>query len=102
MGAEKEFLDQLGDYRYGFRDPETYVFKSQKGLNQEVVEQISAMKGEPDWMLKFRLKALAHFQQRPMPTWGADLSSLDLDDIYYYLRPAEAEGKSWDDVPDAI
>jgi Fe-S cluster assembly protein SufB len=104
MGAEKEteFLDQLGDYRYGFRDPEEYVFKSRKGLDQEIVEKISAMKGEPEWMLKFRLKALAHFQQRPMPTWGPDLSGLNLDDIYYYLRPAEAEGKTWDDVPDAI
>ncbi len=104
MGAEKEteFLDQLGDYRYGFRDPEEYVFKSRKGLDQDIVEKISAMKGEPEWMLKFRLKALAHFQQRPMPTWGPDLSGLNLDDIYYYLRPAEAEGKTWDDVPDAI
>jgi Fe-S cluster assembly protein SufB len=102
MGAEKEFLDQIGDYRYGFRDPEEYVFKSRKGLDQDIVEKISAMKGEPEWMLKFRLKALAHFQQRPMPTWGPDLSGLNLDDIYYYLRPAEAEGKTWDDVPDAI
>lgn len=104
MGAENktEFLDQMGDYRYGFRDPETYVFKSQKGLSREVVEQISAMKGEPEWMLEFRLKALEHFQKRPMPTWGADLSGLDLDDIFYYVRPAEAEGKTWEDVPDAI
>jgi Fe-S cluster assembly protein SufB len=104
MGAENktEFLDQMGDYRYGFRDPETYVFKSQKGLSREVVEQISAMKGEPEWMLEFRLKALEHFQKRPMPTWGADLSGLDLEDIFYYVRPAEAEGKTWEDVPDAI
>jgi Fe-S cluster assembly protein SufB len=60
------------------------------------------MKGEPEWMLEFRLKALEHFQKRPMPTWGADLSGLDLDDIFYYVRPAEAEGKTWEDVPDAI
>ena len=104
MGADKpaEFLDQLGDYRYGFRDPETYVFKSRKGLDRQIVEQISSMKGEPEWMLNFRLKALDHFQKRPMPKWGADLSGLNLDDIYYYVKPAEAEGKTWDEVPDTI
>ncbi|HEX2981637.1 MAG TPA: Fe-S cluster assembly protein SufB [Anaerolineaceae bacterium] len=102
VDTHAEFLDQLGDYRYGFRDPETYVFKSQKGLSREVVEQISHQKGEPDWMLQFRLKALEHFKQRPMPTWGADLSGLDLDDIYYYVRPSEASAKSWEDVPDTI
>jgi len=60
------------------------------------------MKGEPAWMLEFRLKALEHFQQRPMPAWGADLSKLDLDDIYYYVKPTEKDAKSWDDVPDTI
>ncbi len=67
-----------------------------------MVEQISAMKGEPQWMLEFRLKALEHFQKRPMPTWGGDLSKLNLDEIYFYVRPAEAESKSWDDVPETI
>jgi Fe-S cluster assembly protein SufB len=95
-------LEGVGDYRYGFSDPETFVFKSQKGLNREIVEKISLMKGEPAWMLEFRLKALEHFKQRPMPMWGGDLSKLDLDDIYYYVKPAEAEAKSWDDVPDTI
>jgi Fe-S cluster assembly protein SufB len=99
---QADFLEKLGEYRYGFHDPENYFFKSRKGLNREVVEQISAMKGEPDWMRQFRLKALAHFQQRPIPTWGADLSQLNLDDIYYYVRPTEAAGKTWDDVPDTI
>ncbi len=104
MGAEVEtkFLENLGEYRYGFHDPENYIFKTRKGLDREVVEQISSMKGEPPWMLEFRLKALDHFQQRPMPTWGADLSGLNLDEIYYYLKPAEADAKSWDDVPDTI
>ncbi len=64
--------------------------------------QISAMKGEPQWMTEFRLKALEHFQARPMPTWGADLSKLDLDNIYYYAKPVEMEGKTWEDVPDTI
>lgn len=102
MGSDAQILEGIGEYKYGFRDPETYVFKSQKGLNREVVQQISAMKGEPEWMLEFRLKALEHFMARPMPTWGGDLTKLDLDDIYYYVKPTDVEGKSWDDVPEAI
>jgi Fe-S cluster assembly protein SufB len=97
-----EFLDQLGDYKYGFKDPENYVFKSRKGLDAEIVRQISSMKDEPEWMLNFRLKALAHFDQRPMPTWGADLSNLDLNDIYYYVKPTQDQSQSWEDVPETI
>ncbi|MEJ2549322.1 MAG: Fe-S cluster assembly protein SufB [Anaerolineales bacterium] len=100
--SDLEHLEGLDEYKYGFRDPDVSVFKTRKGLDEEVVRQISAMKGEPDWMLEFRLKGLKHFQERPMPTWGADLSQLDFDDIYYYVRPAEQEGKSWDDVPETI
>jgi Fe-S cluster assembly protein SufB len=99
---ETDFLDQIGNYQFGFSDPETFVFKTRKGLNEEVVRQISAMKGEPEWMLNFRLKALKHFQQRPIPTWGADLSDLDLDDIYYYVKPTDKEGRTWDEVPETI
>jgi Fe-S cluster assembly protein SufB len=105
MGSEQraDLFKDISEYRYGFSDPETFIFKSRKGLDEEVVRQISAMKGEPDWMLEFRLKALAHFRVRPMPTWGADLSGLDLDNIYYYLKPTEGSGAdSWDDVPDTI
>lgn len=100
--ADVKALEGVGEYRYGFSDPETYVFKSRKGLDREVVEQISHMKGEPAWMLEFRLRALDHFLKRPMPTWGGDLSKLDLNDIYYYVKPAEAEARSWDDVPETI
>jgi Fe-S cluster assembly protein SufB len=100
--SETELLQGMGDYRYGFSDPENYVFKSRRGLNREVVEQISQMKGEPEWMLEFRLKALEHYMQRPMPKWGADLSHLDLDNIFYYVKPTTGEGKSWDDVPSTI
>lgn len=100
--SDAKLLEGIGEYQYGFRDPENYVFKSRKGLDREVVQQISYMKGEPQWMLDFRLKALEHFMQRPIPTWGGDLSKLNLDDIYYYVRPAEKEGKSWDDVPETI
>jgi Fe-S cluster assembly protein SufB len=100
--SDAKLLEGIGEYQYGFRDPENYVFKSQKGLDREIVEQISAMKGEPQWMLEFRLKALEHFQQRPMPTWGGDLSKLNLDEIYYYVKPTDKESQSWDDVPEAI
>ncbi len=102
MSSDAQILEGIGDYKYGFSDPETFVYKSKKGLNEEIVRQISLMKEEPEWMLEFRLKALEHFQQRPIPTWGGDLSSLDLEDIYYYVKPTDAEGKSWDEVPDTI
>ncbi len=97
-----EHLEGLDRYKYGFSDPDVSVFKTRKGLDRGVVEQISRIKGEPDWMLEFRLKALEHYQSRPMPVWGGDLSKLNLDDIYYYVRPAEQESRSWDDVPDSI
>jgi Fe-S cluster assembly protein SufB len=92
----------IGEYQYGFRDEEDYVFKSGRGLTRGTVEEISAMKDEPDWMRDFRLKALEHFQKRPMPNWGADLSGIDFDDIFYYIRPAEKQGKTWEEVPEYI
>ncbi|MGD8605384.1 MAG: Fe-S cluster assembly protein SufB, partial [Anaerolineales bacterium] len=100
--SDLEHLEGIDRYRYGFSDPDVSVFKSRKGLDEEVVRQISKMKEEPEWMLEFRLKALKHFQERPMPNWGPDISGLDFDDIYYYVRPSEREGQSWDDVPDSI
>ena len=102
MASDAQMLEGVGEYKYGFHDKENYVFKSRKGLDREIVEQISAMKGEPKWMLDFRLKAFEHFQKRPMPKWGADLSGLNLDNIYFYVKPTEGQGKSWEDVPDTI
>lgn len=102
MNTDAKVLEGIGEYKWGFRDPDELVYKSRKGLDREVVEQISYMKGEPGWMLEFRLKALQHFLSRPMPTWGGDLSQLNLDEIYFYARPAEKEGRSWDEVPDTI
>ena len=102
MTSDAQILEGIGDYKYGFSDTDVSVFNTGKGLNREVVEQISAMKEEPQWMLEFRLKALEHFEQRPMPNWGPDISTLNLDDIYYYVKPTDEEGKSWDDVPDSI
>jgi Fe-S cluster assembly protein SufB len=92
----------IGEYQYGFRDEEDYIFKSGRGLTRATVEEISAMKNEPDWMRDFRLKALDHFEKRPMPNWGADLTGIDFDDIFYYIRPAEKQGKTWDEVPEYI
>lgn len=100
--VQDTFLDQLGEYQYGFSDPDISVYKTEKGLSENVVRKISEMKKEPEWMLKFRLKALKHYMQRPMPTWGADISKLDLENIIYYVKPSEMESKSWDDVPDNI
>jgi len=93
----------LGEYKYGFRDEEDYVFKSEKGLSREVVENISKMKGEPEWMLEYRLKSLDHWNKRPMPNWGSpEIHDIDFDDIYYYIRPAEKMGKTWEEVPEYI
>jgi Fe-S cluster assembly protein SufB len=103
MAADAHLLEEMGSYKYGFKDSsDDYFFKSQKGLNREIVQKISAMKAEPAWMLEYRLKAFEHFMQRPMPGWGADISGLNLDDIYYYVKPTEGSEKSWDDVPDEI
>jgi Fe-S cluster assembly protein SufB len=100
--VQDTFLEQLGEYQYGFSDPDISVFKTEKGLNENVVRKISEIKKEPEWMLEFRLKALKHYMQRPIPTWGADISKLDLENIIYYVKPSEMESKSWDDVPDNI
>jgi Fe-S cluster assembly protein SufB len=86
--------------KYGFQVPETgYAFKSRKGLDREVVAQISEMKGEPQWMRDFRLQALDIFLKKPMPTWGADLSTIDFGEMYYYVKATNEVEKSWDDVP---
>jgi len=90
------------DYKYGFHDDEAPVFKSRRGLDREMVEQISSMKQEPQWMRDFRLKALDYFQKRPMPTWGADLSGINFDDIFYYVKASEKQGRTWEDVPEYI
>src|SRR5260370_16078541 len=89
-------------YSAGVHVAESYAFKSQKGLNETIVRQISEMKGEPSWMLDYRLKSYKHFEKRPMPTWGADLSGIDFDDIYYYIKPVAQQGKNWDEIPAEI
>ncbi|MBI1934819.1 Fe-S cluster assembly protein SufB [Candidatus Woesearchaeota archaeon] len=91
------------DYsKYGFHDKEESVFKTEKGLTEETVKQISKIKNEPEWMLNLRLKSLKEFWKRPMPKWGANLSTIDFDNIYYYLKPTNMKGDTWDDVPEYI
>jgi len=95
----------LGKYALGWSDTEEdYVFKPQKGLNEEIIREMSRMKKEPEWMLEFRLKAYKRFLRKPIPTWGGDgaLDEIDFDDIYYYIKPMEGQAKDWDMVPDGI
>ena len=88
--------------RWGWRDPESYVFKPKKGLSRKVVEEISWLKSEPGWMRAFRLDAYDRFLSRPMPPWGADLSGIDFNDIFYFLRATDHAERDWDEVPDDI
>jgi Fe-S cluster assembly scaffold protein SufB len=90
-----------GDYKYGWHDATSYDEAPEKGLSHEVIEMMSDRKGEPAWMRKFRHKSLDIFERKPMPKWGADLSGIDFDDIYYYIKPMN-QVKSWDDMPEDI
>ncbi|MGC9398809.1 MAG: Fe-S cluster assembly protein SufB [Anaerolineae bacterium] len=101
--AEHEDLRQLKDQsRYNFTTTMDYAHRTRKGIGEDIVHEISAVKGEPPWMLDFRLKALKTFLKIPMPTWGADLGVLDFEEFYYYLRPMSLKARSWEDVPEAI
>ncbi|WP_077705043.1 Fe-S cluster assembly protein SufB [Virgibacillus dokdonensis] len=95
-------MPEIEEYKYGFHDRDVSVFRSGKGLTREIVEEISRMKEEPQWMLDYRLKALEHFYERPMPQWGGDLSELNFDEIVYYVKPSEKQGRTWDEVPEEI
>lgn len=88
-----------GDYKYGFHKPENYIFKSKKGLDRGVVENISWHKNEQEWMKQFRLRSLDVFERKPMPTWGANLSTIHFDDIYYYIKPTGKKVSNWDELP---
>src|SRR5213595_2488567 len=100
--SESEIVRGIGsDYevKYGFRFPEDYFFKSGRGLSHELVRAISLHKSEPEWMLNSRLKSLAYFNARPLPTWGGNVAEIDFDNIYYYIRPTEKQAESWEDLP---
>ena len=88
--------------QYAFHDEIAYLRETKAGLTEETVREISATKGEPAWMLEYRLRAFKHFEARAMPLWGGDLTKLDFSKIVYYRKPSEREEKSWDDVPEKI
>ena len=102
MRFKDDILKGIDSERYDFRDPEKYVFKSRKGLDREIVTKISTYKNEPAWMLENRLKALEYFEKMPFPTWGVDLSDLNLDDLYYYVKPTDNISNDWDEIPEDI
>ncbi|MFN7181478.1 MAG: Fe-S cluster assembly protein SufB [Planctomycetota bacterium] len=101
---KQEIADLKASYKYGFSDPEKYVYKARAGLDEQIVKDISYMKNEPLWMTEFRLKSYKIFVNKPMPRWGNQelLNSIDFDSIYYYVKPSEKQGNSWDDVPEYI
>ncbi|MDD3049136.1 MAG: Fe-S cluster assembly protein SufB [Bacilli bacterium] len=91
-----------GEYKYGFHDEDVSVYNTGKGLTREVVEEISKIKQEPDWMREYRLKAFAFFEKAPMQDWGPNLDELHFDDYTYYIKPSDRTESSWEDVPDKI
>jgi Fe-S cluster assembly protein SufB len=106
LTQDQQLLEGVGqDYKYGFHDQESdYAFKSGKGLTKEIVTEISRMKNEPEWMLKFRLRALDIFNKKPMPRWGncQMLDDIDFANIHYYVKATEKQGRNWDEVPEGI
>jgi Fe-S cluster assembly protein SufB len=101
MTATREIVTDQRD-QFAFHDDIAYLRETKRGLTRATVEEISGFKGEPDWMLQFRLRAYEHFLKRPMPTWTDGLDKIDFDKIVYYRKPSEREEKSWDDVPEQI
>ena len=103
MAVDKTKYDEISsDNSADFIDEEVAVFKTPKGLNEETVREISKIKGEPDWMLAYRLKSLKCFLEKPMPTWGVDLSDMDFDEYTYYLKPSDHTTDKWEEVPETI
>ena len=98
----REIFRSQDEYTAGFADEDTSIFNTGKGISREVVETISKIKGEPDWVLQYRLKAFEAFEKMEMQQWGPDLSDLNFDDYTYYIRPADRKSSSWDDVPETI
>jgi len=102
MTALKPELEGLESYKFGWSDPDVYASHVERGLSETVVRNISALKSEPEWMLALRLKGLKLFGKKPMPTWGADLSGIDFDNIKYFVRSTEKMAATWDDLPEDI
>ena len=92
----------FGRYKLGWSDEEDYVYKPKRGLNEDIIREMSWMKGEPDWMLDRRLRAYKLFCRKPMPNWGGDLAELDFDEMYYYIKPTKSQVDTWDELPDSV
>jgi Fe-S cluster assembly protein SufB len=99
LTPDEQTAVQIGEYKYGFHDDFTPTFSTGRGLTEDIVRQISEHKSEPEWMRDYRVKAYRHFVERPMPRWGANLETIDFDNIYYYMKPVDEQAKSWDDLP---
>ena len=99
---DKPELESLGQYEFGWHDANDAGATAKRGLSEQVVREISGLKNEPEWMLKLRLKALALFAKKPMPTFGADLSGIDFDNIKYFVRSTERQAQTWEDLPEDI
>ncbi|MCY3892364.1 MAG: Fe-S cluster assembly protein SufB [Acidimicrobiaceae bacterium] len=100
--AEAAVGIDLGKYKLGWSDEEDYVFKPRKGLDEDIIREMSALKNEPQWMLDFRLRSYKIFQRKPMPNWGGDMSEIYFDDIYYYIKPTEGQVDAWEELPDSV
>src|SRR3954470_14284055 len=100
--TQEEHLAALGKYEYGWADTDAAGAIAQRGLSEAVVRNISALKSEPQWMLARRLKGLRLFGRKPMPSWGADLTGIDFQNIKYFVRSTEKQAASWEDLPDDI
>ncbi len=100
--SDDEIIASIGAYGYGWHDSDEAGQKARRGLNEDVVRNISELKSESEWMLKTRLKALKLFEKKPMPHWGADLSGIDFDNIKYFVRSTERQATSWEDLPEDI
>ncbi len=103
LGAtQDEHIEALSNYQWGWHDTDAAGASARRGLNEDVVKDISRLKDEPDWMRDLRLKGLKMFNKKPMPTWGADLSGIDFDNIKYFVRSTEKQAQTWDDLPEDI
>jgi len=100
--SQEETLASIGNYEFGWSDSDAAGTSARRGLNEDVVRDISAKKSEPEWMLEHRLKGLRLFEKKPMPTWGSDLSGINFDSIKYFVRSTEKQATSWEDLPEDI
>ena len=102
MSNKDDVLQSQDQYEYGFSDEDVSIYKTEKGLSEAIVRQISEAKNEPEWMLEFRLKAYEHFVKTALPTWGVKLDDIDFNDYVYYIKPSDKVSGSWEDVPETI